>query len=691
MQQGIPGEQDVNASQQCRKRLRTTLKTTAVLLALFAREHCAAETAKPAMPRVRPPAGLEQPASAGENDRLRERIFALAEAGSPKLALEQAAARPDVFARRDLLLLEHLVVAQQIRWARQQAIASNDQDRLVPADAALAAAQALQDRIPADDEYNGVRRAVQSDRLTALSVRGRMKEATALYEQLSLANEPLPGSAYAAAGDAYAYLDKPDLASRAYELALQAVIEPIQETTEPYALSRPSVQESLFFAYLDQGHYEAALKLVSMMARSTPAQTELSEDLDKTNPEYGHVKKLQAQYLLYTNHVKEGVQALDALRKDAPFDPSLLTARADGSLVLERPYASQSIYRQSQADHPGDIESLVGLGKTALQLHQYDQAKAVAAAFDGNFPDNNSVKNFQREYRVYERPQLVIDAIGERGNAVLADHAWGVDTRLYSSPMADYWRVFAHQYTARGDTGDGQSVSRIRNGLGGDFRRDGWEAAAELHQSTGGQGKTGGTGTVAFQPNDDWRFGAGVDSNDNALPLKAYQAGVTGRTATASARYSQDDARYFNVMYGASRYSDTNFHQMWQGTAYQRLLNQPRHQVAIWLDVGTTSNTLDGTAYFNPRRDYTAQLRTMYQWTPWRYAEKSFSQRVYVTAGGYRQDGFGDSMLWEARLEQFWQLGRKASLTYGIGIGSRRFDSNRETTKLIYLNLNVPL
>lgn len=681
----------MNSSQQSRKRLRTTLKTTAVLLALFAREQCAAEAARPATPHAQPAARMEQPASANEKDRLRERIFALAEAGSPKLALEQAATRPDVFGPRDLLLLEHLVVAQQIRWARQQASASNDPDRLVPADGALAAADALLARIPPDDEYNGVRRTAQADRLTALSVRGRMKEATALYEQLSLTNEPLPASAYVAAGDAYAYLDKPDFAERAYKQALQSVVDPLKETTEPYALSPASVQESLFFAYLDQGHYEAAQELVSTMARNTPAQNELSEDVDKTNPEYGRVKKLQAQYLLYTNHVSEGLEALDALRKEAPFDPSFLTARADGSLVLERPYASQRMYQQAQADHPGDIESLVGIGKSALQLHQYDQAKAVAAAFDDNFPDNNSVKNFQREYRVYERPQLIIDGTGERGNSVLADHAWGIDTRLYSSPLADYWRIFAHQYSGRADTGDGQSVSRVRNGIGADYRRDGWEAAAEVHQSTGGNGKTGGTGTLGFQPNDHWRFDTSVDSDDNALPWKAYQVGVTGRTARASARYSQDDARYFNVMYGVSRYSDTNLHQEWEGTWYQRLMNQPRHQVSIWLDVGSTSNNLHNTFYFNPRRDYTAQLRTMYQWTPWRYAEKLFSQRVYATVGGYKEDGFGDSMLWEVRLEQYWQLGRKASLTYGIGVGSKRYDATRETTKLIYVNLNIPL
>ncbi|WP_454733043.1 MULTISPECIES: poly-beta-1,6 N-acetyl-D-glucosamine export porin PgaA [Cupriavidus] len=681
----------MNSSQHSRKRLRTTLRTTAVLLALFAREQCATAAARQPAPAQPPAPGMAQPAAPDGPDQLRQRLFDLAEGGSPALALEQAAARPDVFGTRDLLLLEHLRLAQQLRWARQQANASNDPDRLDAADRALAAADALLARIPDEAEYDAVRRAALTDRLVALAVRGRMKEATALYAQLSQAPAPLPAPAYAAAGDAYSYLDQPGPAARAYEQALQSQVDPLKETPEPYALSLPDVEESLFFAYLDQGHYEAARALIATMAGKTPQHDALSEDADKVNPEYGRVQKLQAQYLLYTNRVAEGVAALEALRKDAPFDPTLLSARADGALVLERPYGSLALYEQAQADHPGDVESLAGLGKSALQIHQYDKAGAVATAFGASFPDNNAVKNFQREYRAYDSPQLIVNAGVEHGNSVLADTAWSIDAQLYSQPLAGYWRVFAHQFSGRASTGDGQSVSRVRNGIGGDFRRDGWEAAAEVHQSAGGNGRTGGTGTVAFRPSDHWRFGAGVDSDDNTLPWKAYQAGVTGRSATASARYMQDDARYFNVMYGVGRYSDTNLHQLWEGTWYQRLMNQPRHQVSFWLDVGTSSNTLADTAYFNPRRDYTAQLRSMYQWTPWRYAEKSFSQRVYATVGGYRQNDFGTSMLWEARLEQYWQLGRKASLAYGIGVGSKRYDGTRETTKLIYLNLNVPL
>jgi hypothetical protein len=234
-------------------------------------------------------------------------------------------------------------------------------------------------------------------------------------------------------------------------------------------------------------------------------------------------------------------------------------------------------------------------------------------------------------------------------------------------------------------------VSRVRNGIGGDFRYYGWDAAAEVNHTTGPQARTGGAGTVAFEPDDHWKFSTGIDTNDNALPWKAYQAGVTGRTASADARYQFDDYRYFDLAYGVSRYSDTNLHQEWNGTWYERLFNTPRHEVSMWVDVNTNSNTVANTAYFNPLRDYTAQWTGMYQWTPWRDVDKSFSQRVYTTVGGYRQVDVGNSLLWEVRLEQQWQFGTKASLAYGIGLSSQRQDRTRDTSKIIYLNLNIPL
>jgi len=667
--------------------MRAAIKATALLLALLARDYCAAQ----------PSAAADSPGNVAEGqimterDQIRRQVFELAGGGSPQVALEQARTRPDAFSQKDLLQIESLVVVTEVHWGRQQAIASDDPDRLSQTKSALAHIDDMLTRIPDGDEYAEVRREVLAERVGALQGVGRMKESTALYEQLSVSKEPLPARTYAAAGDAYTYLDKPRLAAPAYERALQTPLDPLTPSVEPHVLKRIDVQEGLFFAYLDSGRYDTAQQLLKQISASTPIRADLSEHPEDVNEDYGRVKKLQAQYLLYTDRTREGVEALDALRHEAPFDPALISARSDASLVQQRPHEAERIYAGTLVDHPGDIETLAGLGETALQLNQYDRAAEVSATFADQFPDNNTVKKFQRDYEAYKSPQLIVAANGQKGNSVVADNDWGVDTQLYSQPIAKYWRVFAHQFSGRADTGDGDSVSRVRNGIGADFRLNGIDAAAEVDHSTGGNSYTGATGTFGYAPDDHWHFQAGFDTNSNGLPWKAYQAGITGRTLGATARYSVDDRRYFDLAYGVGRYSDTNLNQQWAAIWYERFLNTPNHQVSTWVEFNTSSNTLTNTPYFSPPRDYTAQITAMYQWTPWRNADKSFAQRVYATFGGYRQTNVGDSGLWEVRLEQAWQLGTQASLAYGIGVSSQRMDRTRETSKLIYLNLNIPL
>jgi poly-beta-1,6 N-acetyl-D-glucosamine export porin PgaA len=667
--------------------MRAAIKATALLLALLARDYCAAQ----------PSAAADSPGNVAEGqimterDQIRRQVFELAGGGSPQVALEQARTRPDAFSQKDLLQIESLVVVTEVHWGRQQAIASDDPDRLSQTKSALAHIDDMLTRIPEGDEYAEVRREVLAERVGALQGVGRMKESTALYEQLSVSKEPLPARTYAAAGDAYTYLDKPRLAAPAYERALQTPLDPLTPSVEPHVLKRIDVQEGLFFAYLDSGRYDTAQQLLKQISASTPIRADLSEHPEDVNEDYGRVKKLQAQYLLYTDRTREGVEALDALRHEAPFDPALISARSDASLVQQRPHEAERIYAGTLVDHPGDIETLAGLGETALQLNQYDRAAEVSATFADQFPDNNTVKKFQRDYEAYKSPQLIVAANGQKGNSVVADNDWGVDTQLYSQPIAKYWRVFAHQFSGRADTGDGDSVSRVRNGIGADFRLNGIDAAAEVDHSTGGNSYTGATGTFGYAPDDHWHFQAGFDTNSNGLPWKAYQAGITGRTLGATARYSVDDRRYFDLAYGVGRYSDTNLNQQWAAIWYERFLNTPNHQVSTWVEFNTSSNTLTNTPYFSPPRDYTAQITAMYQWTPWRNADKSFAQRVYATFGGYRQTNVGDSGLWEVRLEQAWQLGTQASLAYGIGVSSQRMDRTRETSKLIYLNLNIPL
>jgi biofilm PGA synthesis protein PgaA len=626
-----------------------------------------------------------------DREQFKKSTFDLAKSGAPEAALDRARKRSDAFTPSEMLTLEWMVASKKVDWARQEAEVSQESDRLSQMQAALAYIDTVLEHIPETDEFREQRVAMESLRVQALAGLGQMKEADALYERLSTGNQALSGATYAAAGDAYTYRKKPRDAASAYEHALSTSVLPIPDSHTPHVLKPIDVEEGLFFAYLDAGRYEEAQALLAKLQKNTPKHETLDDDPSEMSDAYSRVQKMQAQYLVYTGRSREGAQALDKLRVQAPFDPALQVARADTSIVQDRPREAMQSYTQLLVDHPGDLEALEGLGKVELDLAQYDRATQMNTLFGTRFPDATSVRNFADEYAAYRSPELSVTMNGEKGNSVLADNEWDIDTRLYSSPILNYWRVFAHEFVGHADTGDGESIARVRNGVGGDFRYYGLDASLEANRSTGGQARTGAAGSIGYEPNDRWTFNAGFDTNDNTLPWKAYQMGVTGRSLNGSARYQVDDQRYFDLNYGAARYSDTNINQQWAGTWFERLYSTARHQFSMNVELGTSSNTLANTAYYAPSRDFTGQATLKYQWTPWQDGDHAFSQNLYGTVGDYAERGFGSSFLWEIRIEHQWKLGTRATLMYGIGFASQCYDGARELSKLGYLNLKIPL
>ena len=63
----------------------------------------------------------------------------------------------------------------------------------------------------------------------------------------------------------------------------------------------------------------------------------------------------------------------------------------------------------------------------------------------------------------------------------------------------------------------------------------------------------------------------------------------------------------------------------------------------------------------------------------WRKYDFSFRQRLVLSAGSYWQEGFGADDIEAIEYEHRWELGRSASLRYGIVYGRRPYDGDRES------------
>ncbi|WP_065502366.1 poly-beta-1,6 N-acetyl-D-glucosamine export porin PgaA [Burkholderia stabilis] len=623
---------------------------------------------------------------------VRNDVFGLASSGGAVKALEEAKARPDVFSAVDLAQLEELSIRQQVRGGRDKSRSMTSADRFDGLDNALRAADDLDKRMPVTPEYSQVRTALAGDRTVAYAARGDMRKAVATFETIPPDAE-ISIDALAAVGDAYLYLSEPGKANAVYQRALkQATASTTDRATRGFQYgprTRPiELREGLFWSYVDQGRAADAKQALDDMGKSLPPADQV-RTWGPESDDYLRYYRLQAQYLIYTGRVEEGIAALEKLEKEVPFNAEVRAAHADAVSGQSHPRQAIAMYRASLTDHPDSVEMLAGLGRASLTADDFATAKSVDQTLDNTFPDSGAVRAFKRDYNAYRSPVFTTDLSYEHGNSALADNSFSSDSYVYSQPFGDNWRVFSHTFFGHAQT-DAGSISRTRTGVGGDYRHGPLTILGEVTRSLGTDGRTGGRGSITYNLNDYWTVSGALDSNDNTLPWKAYVAHIWGRSANVEVVYRQNDRREVKLSYGVSRYSDANLHQEISATGTQRVYTSANQLVNVSLNLGTDSNTRQNAPYFSPGRDYAAAATVMHQLTLWKKGDMSLQQRLSASGGVYNERGFGTSPLWSARLEHAWTFKHDITLTYGVEVASHAYDGQRERSETGFLSVNLP-
>ncbi|MCG5076164.1 poly-beta-1,6 N-acetyl-D-glucosamine export porin PgaA [Paraburkholderia tagetis] len=627
---------------------------------------------------------------AGED--LRHQIFGLATSGGANRALEEAKKRPDMFSAVDLAEIEELAIRQEVRGGRSKVRAMSSVDRFDALDGAIRHAEEFDKRLPNTPEYAQVRTSLAGDRTVAYAARGRMEDAVAVFETIP-PNAEVSAEALASVGDAYSYLQQPAKSEVVYRRAVQQTLaKPSDAATLGYQYGSHTrlidLREGLFYALTDQNKYAQAHQVLEDIRGSLPPTKNLAPT-DPANDDYLRYYRLFAQYQIFIGQTNEGMAGLQRLEEQVPFSAEVRDAQADATLGLGHTRSARDMYVATLTDHPDNVEAMAGLGRASLALEDYANAHRINTAFDNTFPENGSVRNFQRDYKAYRAPVLTVEVNGEHGASKLADTQFSIDTTLYSPPIFDNWRVFAHTFYGHAVTDIG-TVNRTRTGVGGDYRSGSLNVTGEVTRSMGGDGRTGGNGEVSYAFNDYLSASVGVDSDSNSLPMKAYLNHIWGKTAQASINFNDGDRRSASLSYTAARYSDSNFNQEIALSGTQRVFTAANQLVNVSLNLGTSSNTINNAAYYAPARDYAAEVVAMHQWAIWRSGEKSLVQRVYLTAGAYNERGFGTSPELGARIEHNWTFSHDVTLRYGFGVLSHAYDGSREFSELAYATLTVP-
>jgi biofilm PGA synthesis protein PgaA len=608
---------------------------------------------------------------------LRGKIYTLARLGTPQLAIELADGNPGVLASAERAAIAADRTAHRIRWGAIAADTGRGTARFAELDRAIAESDAAGARaLDPAAALTATERQLALDRIDALRARYRMRDAVALYEALAARPEPVPGYAKSAAASAYLYLEQPEKARDLYRAAL---------ATDPDNLES---RIGLFYALAESEDHAAALKEIDSAVAITPQWIDAwSPATIRENPAYARALSAQAMAPLFANRVGEAEQRLHALSDRVPYNMDIRTDYASSMRARGWPRKAAQELAWILAVEPDNSGALGERAGALLEMRDYRNAESGLKFAQAVDAEDGRVVRAARLSQVHNMRELIVDGtVGRSSGGPTGTQDYAVDTRLYSSPLAYNYRVFAHAYSAEAkfDTGTGRWN---RAGAGLEYRSPLVTATGELAQDVNG-GRTGGAASLAITPNDYWTFRGTLDTAANETPLQARLAGINARRGSGEVVWQANESRSAALSYARMDFSDSNRRDSTQARWTERVIVGPVYKLEITGGLYASRNSLAGAPYFNPSQDFSPTVEFANEWLQWRRYTRSFRHRLVGSVGNYWQQGFGTGPVYGARYEQEWDADDRLTLRYGIGRSLHPYDGVQTGRNYGYLSVN---
>lgn len=591
----------------------------------------------------------------GNRAAQRNRIFTVARLGAPHRALEIAQASPGVLTDDELRSLRSDRAAIAARWG-----AAADRDspgRFAATDAALAQNESLlKEAAASGDPATATQRRLEFDRIVLLRNRVRMQETVDLHESLVRDGVDVAPYAQAAAADAYLYLHQPE---KARDLFLQAQSKGENDF---------GAQVGLFYAYSDAEQHQAAIEQIDKVVAATPKQIRAYSPLTVAdNPDFASAVATAGAARGYQDRLNDAQQRLEAFRDLAPWNMEAREKLAAVYNARGRPRGAEQEHLWILAAEPRNRAARIGYADTLRELRDWEPAHREAAALEDEYPEDRQVQRVARLWRIHQMRELRVeagtgDSSGSGGPLGSREHQ--IETHLYSAPIDRDWRAFLHQFEAQA-TFAGEKGFRRRIGAGADYRIRDWRASAEVNQSYDDASDAGLSVAGDWWANDQWNVEVAADTSSNDIPLQARSSGVRGWSIRAGATYRISESRMFRAGLQNIDFSDGNRREILSGSATQRLITGPVFKLDGVLGLYTSRNSLVSAPYFNPERDFGADVTLIGEQRLWRRYERSFAHRLHVSIGQYDQKNFGSGPTRGMRYEHEWNFDDRLSLLYG--------------------------
>jgi biofilm PGA synthesis protein PgaA len=617
-------------------------------------------------------------------EALSTRVMILEALGAPFRAAELAREPADLLNSAERDRVAETQAAMRLRWGRLPV--ADPARRFDATDRGIATLEQriaeLEARTDATEQRDAALQRARFDLIVAYRDRSRMRDAVALYERLRRDGVTVPAFSRLSAASAYLYLENPETARELY----QSVVD--ENLRDPE--TRFEAQLGLFYAWVELERYDRAYEVIDALEREQPPFTrflDTAATIENDKRATASVAAALARY--YGGQVAE---AWDRLSPLAAAAPAASWTQADVASVARArgwPRRSLTLVEPWVRAAPNEVDLQLGRAASLLDLRRYREAGLAIEELYRVYPENKSVQNLKLDWDAHRMWEWVTRVEPSYGSEPTSQElGLAIETRLWSPPIRDYWRVTGAYRFATENLEEGREEWH-RGAAGVEYRGPSLRAFAELTYNESTEDDFGGRAEIEWTPTDHVSLAAVGEIFSRDTPLRALKNGATADAVALGAGYRFHESRALGLSWRFMDFSDGNERHELFPRFTQRVIDWPRFTVTSLVELYYTANSRTDVVYFSPEWLFSPTLSAVIEHVAWRRYRRSFVHALTLMVGGTFQSGFDGEPIGSAAYEHRWLLGRQIALSYGILVASRVYDGDREQQVEGFVQLGV--
>ncbi|MBC8412284.1 tetratricopeptide repeat protein [bacterium] len=508
------------------------------------------------------------------------------------------------------------------------------------------------------------------DYIVALVENYDMQEAVNQYEALVEEKLVTPQWVMESSASAYLYLEKPHKALELYERVLE---------TDPWSYN---ARMGRFYVLQELRRWDEARALLEEVDQEEP---EFFQRGRNRVPNWRKMEIALAKgwLLTYEDRLKEGQPHFEGLHEMAPENTNIRSGAAHTYLWRGWPRKALEEFLIIENLDPKDREAQVGKIHTLNQLAYREEARKQADALLKRYPKDKHVQSLVRQLELEEMTMLEAEFVFGGDD----DGFQGISSKItLTEPVTLHTNLKAYMLWNTAETEELRNRFQ-RAGAGVEHTLNSYLRFKQMFSFDFNTGSEFGSySEIFYTPDDYWEILLSYDSFSTDVPLRARVFDIEADMLNLDLAYVESDWRTYSLSLSREEFSDGNERLRALFGYEQGLWTRDNWRERIFLDLGISENSRSDAPYFNPDSDFSFSVTHMTEHTVRRIYRRAFMYRIYLTAGGYKQDGFSLEPIASLRYEHDFEISDTHSLLYGASIGSQAYDGDSVTGYTLYLN-----